>query len=346
MMPPPDARAAANRLVERCGIVAAARELNVAGLLYTFRCSIGCRHCGFRCSPAQPDVRMTTRQAVAALHALHDVGRVVHVAGGEAMVYWDDLKAALAAAAAEGVAPHFIETNCSFAADDDIARRRLGFLADHGVAGVLLSADPFHQAFVPPERFIRVRAVARETFGDRNVWCTDAPDERIEAFADVARDDGRLRAHVRAHPPVLVGAAYERLREYLDEFPLAEMPLDAGWFRRYRTRDCAVDLARETMWEIHVDCHDNILTNCGVIVGDARRTSPRRVLADGPETANFAAGILCREGPFGLAEFARREHGFRPPDRAHSKCSFCFQVRRFLRRFHPDIIGPAEIYGC
>jgi len=303
-----DKHAEANDLVAELGVAEAGGRLGVAAVLYTYQCTIACRHCCFGCGASPADNRMTTDQAVARLAALHELGRVIHIAGGECMMYWDDLREVLAAA--------------------------------HAV-----SADPFHQAFVPPDRFCRVRRLARELFGARNVWCTNEPDERIGEFAAIARDERRLREYVRAAPPMLVGTAHAELRAYLEPHPLGELPLDGGWRLRYRTRDCAIDFRKETIWEIHVDPYDNIQTNCGVILGDASRTSLAELMQRGPDKANFIVEILVRDGPFGLAEFAANQHGFVPPETAASKCDLCFTVRMFLRPFYPDILGPAEVYG-
>ena len=340
-----DAHERTNRRVAERGVVAAGGELGVAAVLYTYRCTIACRHCCFGCTGQRPDRRMETGQAVRHLAALHELGRVIHVAGGECMMYWDDLAELLTAAQGEGVAPHFIETNCSFAAGDGIVRERLGFLKARGVTGILLSADPYHQAFVEPERFLRTRRLAREMLGAMNVWCTDEPDERIVEFAEIARDERRLREFVRAAPPMLVGTAYETLRQHLDDHPLAELPLEAGWRTRYRARDCRIDFARETIWELHIDPYDNLQTNCGVILGKATEIPPKELMARGPENANPIASLLAREGPFGLLALAQREGGFTPPERAHSKCSLCYHVRKHLRPSYPDILGPAEVYG-
>ena len=73
-------RAEVDRLVRREGIVAAGNRCNVAGILYTYRCTIACRHCCFGSSAARPDVRMTTEQVVRHLRSLHELGRAVHVA--------------------------------------------------------------------------------------------------------------------------------------------------------------------------------------------------------------------------------------------------------------------------
>jgi len=334
-----------DRLIADVGIAAAGQRLGVAALLYTYRCTIACRHCCFGCAGERPPVHMSTEQAVFHLRQLHELGRVIHIAGGEAMMFWDDLLAALRAACAQGVQPHFIESNASFATDDEFVRERYAALRANGVMGILLSADPYHQAFVPPERFIRARRIARETFGTQNVWTTDAPDEAIGDFAAIARDEGRLRDHVRAHPPVLVGTAHRELRPFLDAVPLDRLPPGRAWRLPHHDPGCRVEFARESIWELHIDPYDNIQTNCGVILGNARETRLADLLAHGPERANFISQLLADQGPLALADFARREHGFATPDRAVTKCDLCYATRRFLRPHYPNILGPAEVYG-
>jgi len=333
-----------NRLVAEIGIPAAGNRLGVAAILYTYRCTITCGHCCFGCCGARPAARMTAEQVVTHLRSLHELRRVIHIAGGECMMYWEELGEALAAAKEAGVSPHFIETNGSFAGSDETVRRRLAELADLGVVGLLLSADPFHQAFVPPENVIRLRRIAREMLGPQNVWCTDEPDERIAKYARIARDERLLRDYVRANPPMLVGAAYRELRKYLDSYPLDEMPHDIGWHHKHTGRDCAVEFEWETMWELHVDPYDNIQTNCGVVLGNAGQTRLADLAARGPEKANEIVRILAAEGPFGLGEFARDRHGFAPPRTACSKCDLCYTTRSFLRPLYSDILGPAEVY--
>lgn len=337
-------REAVDRLIAEVGISVAGQRLGVAALLYTYRCTIACRHCCFGCAGDRPPVHMTTEQAVFHLRQLHELGRVIHVAGGEAMMFWDDLLAVLEAAFAEGVQPHFVESNASFATDDELVRERYMSLRSNGVVGILLSADPYHQAFVPPERFIRARRIAREVFGPQNVWTTNAPDEAIVDFAAIARDAVRLREHVRAHPPVLVGTAHRELRSLLDPVPLDKLPPGRAWRLPHNDPGCLVEFARETIWELHIDPYDNIQTNCGVILGNARETRLRDLLQLGPEKANFISRLLCERGPLGLADFARREHGFTVPKRAATKCDLCYTTRCFLCPFYPHILGPAEVY--
>jgi hypothetical protein len=290
---------------------------------------------------------MSVGRFVTNLRQLHELGRVVHVAGGEAMMYWPQLRDALAAAQAARVSPHFIETNGSFAVSEEATRTRLNELRALGVAGLLVSADPFHQTQVSPERFLRVRRLTREIFGPSNFWGSKASAGQIRGHARTGRDPARLREYIRDCPPVLVGTAFRQLARFYKEYPLGSLPLKGGWVWKmdYGARDCRVDWAPETMWEIHIDPHDNILTNCGIVLGRATETTVRTVLERGPENAREIGGILARQGPFGLARWAHERHGYSVPARARSKCGLCFAVRCFLRPFYPNVIGPAEIYG-
>lgn len=338
-------RAQVEGRIDTVGVVAASQECHVAAILFTYRCTIRCRHCLFGCGGDRPDVVMTPRHCADGLALLHDTGRVVHIAGGEAMMYWEELVESLRLAQAEGVAPHFLETNCSFARDEGVARQRLEGLAELGVRGLLASADAYHQEFVPAQRFVRVRRLAREIWGAENFYGPGAPDEEIHELEAIASDEERQRQHARSHPPNMVGTAQRQLAAHQDQFAPTDAALPArGWWGRAAADDCLDQFRAETLWEIHLDPYGNIQTNCGIILGQWPATTPARVLAAGPERANCFVEVAAREGALGLAKLARAEYGFEMPERVSQNCELCYLARRHLRAFHPDIFGPAEIY--
>jgi hypothetical protein len=333
-----EARKAVDELVADVGVEAAGVKLGVAALLYTYRCSIACGHCLFGCSPRQAPVHMSTPDAVRNLRALHELGRVVHIAGGEVMLFWDDLREVLEKSHSEGVEPQFIESNCSFAVDDRVVAERLGVLKTNGIAGIYLSSDAFHQSFVPPERFLRVRRQAYDLFGERNVWCSRETDDEITALAGICADEGRLREYARSQTLSMVGTANRELRRFFDPLPVGE-----GFGAGPDGPGCVTEFSPR-IWEVHIDPYGNIQTNCGVIIGDARNTAPAEVLARGPANANPIARLLADGGPYALAKMARDRHGFKVPATAVSKCDLCFTTRSFLRRHYPEVLGPAELY--
>jgi hypothetical protein len=336
-------RQAVDDRIRQVGLVQAGTELKVAAILFTYRCTISCRHCLFACRGARPDVVMDAERCVRYLAQLHELGRVVHIAGGEPVLYWEVLAEVLDRAVRAGVAPHFIETNCSFAGDDAVVRDRFTLFRQRGLFGVLLSADPYHQAHVRPENFLRARRIAREIFGAKNVWASDVSGEQVREYACIGRDEGRLAEYVRAGPPSLTGSAYAELAPFVQAVPINEMPPPPGSRTAPHQRHCAGEFDAERIWEVHIDPYDNIQTNC-VILGRADRTPVAEVMARGPAQANFIARTLSEAGPIGLAEFARREHGFRIPQTTQQKCALCFVTRCFLRKYYPRILGPGEIY--
>ncbi len=341
----PSPREIVDRRIREVGVPAAGHEFGVAAVLFTYRCTIACRHCCFGCSSKRPEVVMDAERCVRYLADLHETGRVVHIAGGECMAYWDELTKALEMAEARGVQPHFIETNASFAATDAIVRERFERMRALGLVGVLASADPYHQASVPPEHFIRVRAIGEEVFGRQGLWMNMAPLEEIRDYAAIARDEDRLADWVRRNRPMFVGSAYSQLGRFVEQHPIDRLPPQRGWRSDHTGPDCAVEFDRETIWELHIDPYDNIQTNCGVVLGKADRKTVGQLIEEGPGNANFISRMLAGDGPLQLARWAHDIHGFAPPERAPSKCGLCYVTRRFLRQFYPDILGPEEVYS-
>ena len=261
------------------------------------------------------------------------------------MLYWDTLSEAVSLAHREGYAPHFVETNCSFAVSDEIVQQRLVFLVTHGVKGVYASADPFHQEFIPAERFLRVRRFAKEIFGKNNFWGPDNSDVEIEGFRSIVDDEAQFRAYVRKRPLNIVGTAHRKLSQYLDKYSSHDRKLPArGWEGATVVGGCSPAFEADTMWELHIDPYHNIQTNCGILLGKVTEVNLSRLLAEGVCGSSYLMQTVCEKGPMGLAELAHREYGFVIPEQVAQTCELCYLTRRFLHKFHPNVFGPGEIY--
>ncbi len=325
-------------IIDTIGLFPAIQARKVAGVMFTYRCTISCRHCMFGCRSHAPDPEavMTPAQCLEALAMLHDTGRLVHIAGGEAMLYWDVLVESVLLAEKANLSPHFVETNCSFATNDEIAYERLSFLRDHGVGGIYTSSDPYHQQFVPAESYLRVQRIAIELFGQTRYFGPDSDPERVREYERIIRDDDLLGDYVRSVAPMMVGTGQRELSCFLPPRPATAEEWDHT--------GCRSEFSSDGLWEIHIDPYGNILMNCGVILGHISQTTPAEVLAAGPEHLNRFTEALSTGGPFALAKIAEAEYGFTPPTEISQPCELCFLTRLHLRQFHPDIFGPAEVY--
>lgn len=331
-------------VIARAGVATATRIKYPGALLFTYRCSISCAHCLFGCGANIPPRAMAVDDALTFLRQLHRLDRVVHIAGGEALLFWNVLAEVVKQAGKEGIAPHFIESNCSWATQDGLVQDRLLRLRAWGLRGMLFSADPYHMAYVPPENFLRARRIAREVFGPENVMCHSGPEEEIMDLAAIARDERRFAARVRSSPPKLIGNAALHLGQYFPDLPIESLPLKCGWGPNVtNTRGCPSEFDGRRMWEVHIDPYGNVQTNCGVVLGNAKQTPVFDLFRRDLTEDNPIASILAREGPFGLLEHAKK---MGCPDITHAKqkCHLCFLVRSALRPHYPAILGPEEVY--
>lgn len=332
-----------NQTIAEVGIARAIGSHHVASLLFTYRCTIACGHCLFACSPTLPDVCCELDEAVDWLGQLLSTNRVVHIAGGEAMIAWDRLLAVCRAASAAGVMPHFIESNASWATSDVLVRERLTLLRDLGLRGMLYSADPYHQAFVPPERRLRAYTIAVEVFGAQNVIAADLTLPQLEELREIGRDEQRLADYTRSHPPNLVGRAGDSLAAYFPDRPLDELAGDRLWHGEHSQRHCQIEFDPRRMWEIHIDPYGNLQTCCGIVLGNLRRRSLADLMGNGFDDSAVLRAVRD-DGPFAMLALAE-SHGYQRRPGYKQKCHLCWEVRRHLRTYYPEQLGPDEVYG-
>ena len=279
---------------------------------------------------------MSRDDAVEYLREFWKLDRVIHIAGGEPFIFYERLLEIVQEANRLGVPPHFVETNASWCISDELTEKRYRELKNADLLGVYISADIYHQEFVPPDRVRRSIRIAREIFGAENVAAA-AADSDFEALAAISKDEERLKERVSAGPPILVGRAASRLAHYLDEHPIQTLDLQSPWGTYKPSWDFN--------WEIHVDPYGNIQTNCGVVLFNAKKLPLARYFLSGKfKEDNPIAKVLCEEGTLGLLKLAE-EYGYQRKNGYYQKCYLCFELRSFLRPHFPEFLAPGEIYS-
>ena len=138
--------------------------MSVLKVHLTYCCTAQCDHCRFRCSrrsgPAiDYDLMM---ECVDALKRLNHLELVV-LMGGEPGLFPELTHRLTAAITTMGVAVR-VETNASWATDDEAARRFLEPLYAQA-ASVMFSLDAWHEPFVPPERVTRAARISEALGG-------------------------------------------------------------------------------------------------------------------------------------------------------------------------------------
>lgn len=265
----------------------------------------------------------------------------VHLTGGEPFRSWERLIEVCRAAKASGLGPlESVETNAFWASDAGVVRDRLAALDEAGMGKLVISADPYHQQFVPIERPRLLARVGQEVLGGHRVqvrwrdWLeggTDtaslAPGERAELLGRYAAT-GRERIAGRAAAELSAGLQQRTPAQ------LADMP-------------CSETLLRAK--HVHVAPDGSVMpgTCGGLLLGrcDHERIDDmwRRLEQDWAGRA--FVGALARGGPVALLESATAA-GFVPAPTYAAKCHLCWSIRSFLhgRGLGLGELGPAWVY--
>ena len=317
--------------------------ITAAGLLVTDWCPARCRHCYVRAGPEGREW-MTVDAAAAHLAALARMGvppAGIHVGGGEPFGDFERLLAVVRSARQAGLAGvGYVETSGFWAESADLVRRRLAALAEAGMMQISISADPYHQEFVPPERVQLLYDVAREVLGPSGVrvrrwkWLRQAKDvsampedERLALFADF----------LRRYSERLSGRAAERLAPLLPRVPGERLPGDG----------CRAPLLESR--HVHIDPRGwvNPGTCAGIVLGRATADAPLDALLARwrPEQSPLIA-VLAEGGPKRLLAEALRRGFVVDPEGYAGKCHLCWALRSHLVRGGTggDEFGPRPLY--
>ncbi len=329
------------------------KHWSFAGLLLTYGCNARCANC-YLCSAPQAGGDMNVDDAVAFWEGLVRAsphGCRIHIGGGEPFGRWEALIELARRARAARMGPlEAVETNAFWASDTRIVRDRLAALDDAGMGRLTISADPYHQQFVPIER-VRVAArVGSEVLGPQRVrvrwwdWVAEGfdtgpldPTRRRQVFAAWARK-GRDR---------LTGRAAEELASFFALKPA----------RAFADNPCADRLLRSR--HVHVDGSGRVCggTCAGIVL--ARLTDAASVVAawrrlaeafgrpgSRPEQDLEVAAILSARGPTGLLDRATVLGYDARPGGYADKCHLCWDVRRWLfeKGHFAGQLGPAGVY--
>ena len=279
-----------------------------------------------------------------ARHSPH--GCRIHLTGGEVFGDWDRLIEIARCAQDEGLGLlESVETNAFWATDEAVIRRRATALREAGMEVLCVSADPFHQQFVPIERVRLIVKTAEDLLGPERIRV------RWREWLDEGFDTDSLDSSVRSKTfSEWIALGKDRLNGRAAELLAPHLPLrpvDAF------TRDnCRHPLLLSK--HVHIGPAGLVVPGvcAGIVLG--RVTPPYEESIqeiwrqlDANHANRPVVGTLAEGGPAGLAAAAAQDEGFIPAEGYASKCHLCWAVRRFLvdRGKARDELGPPRLYG-
>jgi methylenetetrahydrofolate dehydrogenase (NADP+) / methenyltetrahydrofolate cyclohydrolase len=319
-----------------------------AGLLLTYWCNARCAFCYLFGGPDRGG-EMSAARAVELWRGLDRLAAAggktmrIHLAGGEPFGDWPRLLAVLQAARQAGLTPpDNVETNAFWAADDELTRSRLKQLDALGLRMLVVSADVYHQEFVPLERVRRCVETARTVLGPGRVrvrWWDFYNEPRDLVRAGAAEKRAAFEVALQRHQDRLTGRAALRLPEFLPLHPATH----------YFGDDCKQAVLGSR--HVHIDGYGNIFPGVcsGIILGNAATRAVEQVWQDVASgwRSNPVVEALVSGGSYELLQRAKAFGFEESPEGYANKCHLCASVRQYLFERHawPAVVGPAECYA-
>jgi hypothetical protein len=303
------------------------------GIILTYRCHSACKHCLYNCGPRwelEPMSDVGLREALDTV-TLWPRPPQVHFTGGEPFLHFDLLLDGVRWAVERGIV-NYVETSASWCIDDEEVRQRFVALQEAGLEAVLISCSPFHAEKIPPARTMRAVQASLEVFGSRGTIVYQPEYLKIIQFFDIDRptplshyeetfggeDAGRILW--QGYGIISGGRAGYMLGHLVPRYPAES----------FAETNCMRDILYAH--HSHFDLYGNYISGfCGGLKIGSWRELPQ-VLDD------FRAGrypalieILIERGPYGLAQMAQEDYGYRPDPAGYTgKCHLCVDVRRHM----------------
>ncbi len=300
------------------------------GIILTYRCHSGCKHCLYNCGPGWDLEAMPVETLQRALETVAGWTRPpqVHLTGGEPFIFFDLLLEGTRIAADLGITV-YAETSAAWCVDEKSARDRFAALRAAGLAAILISCSPFHAEKIPVVRTLRAARAALEVFGTGGVivyrpefleiveqFGLDRPTP-LSRYEELLGDEGAGQVLWGGYGLIAGGRAGYKLGHLV---PSQEAEIFAD-------ESCAGEIL--FAHHSHMDLAGNYIPGfCGgLTVADWRIEDPLcRPYPVLPE-------LLVEKGPYGLYELATRRYDYRPlPGGYAGKCHLCVDVRWHLVR--------------
>lgn len=323
------------------------KHLASGGVITNYHCVSRCGHCLYNSGPHRRKAYLASGKAKPIFRRILDLGcRSVHIGGGEPMLEPELLADVLDVARTVGMGIDYVETNSAWFVDPGQADAVLNRLRPVGLATLLVSISPFHNASIPYARVTGVIDACRRTGIQVFPW--------VNAFVrDLSRLDQR-RPHAMNEFEAAYGGDYLRRipdrywvhlgGRALDTFRPVYKSHPAAHILKHSPLSCARALADTS--HFHIDLHGNYIpglcTGLAIHMEDLGRPLPagKYPLLD----------RLAATGINGLHDLASQAYGFTPQrDGFLNHCDLCTDIRAYLSRLegsHFPELAPEGFYAA
>jgi len=298
------------------------------GLILTYKCNAVCRHCYFNAGSTRTE-EISRNEVLNYLDQAADLStlRMISFTGGEPFLQPDLLREAVSYAADRGFKTEVV-TNCFWAHSKQTAETQLSSLTRAGLDMINLSADDFHQEFIPFSYAKNGYEAARSLGLKITILCTIAHSSRLTA-EKIVNLLGDRKIQIMGENTPLPTKGYAMIVEtpFIPVGRGSQIPHEEWAFSRYTAGPCS-----HVLRDIAIDPSGRVLPCCSaagtieaLTLGDAKREHLSRIVERGHERETL--NVLAVRGP---QELLRR--GEEVVKDYVNKCHLCYEVLSDLER--------------
>jgi MoaA/NifB/PqqE/SkfB family radical SAM enzyme len=310
--------------------------LAISGITWilSYRCNLNCRHCFFDVDG--PLRALDSEMAHKALVSLNHSEPLSwqHVSGGEPLLFEKELHSLLEVIQASGSKTIGIATNGFWGDSLQRAKQTVAQLKQRGVNGVCLSADKYHQQYIPLEHIqtaaeqVFAQGLGKHSFVVRCYLEEENPATERESFA-IPLAPIPVRTIGKGSSLALEAALGHE--EGLPNSPCRNLCCCLGETSPFEP---------QMVW---IDPYGNVMICYGLIIGNLNAESLVDILENYSVRQSALLETLATQGPIGLYQLAVKT-GWQPVGPFADECDLCWQARYALRGDFPEALGPDECY--
>lgn len=310
-------------------------------LILTYHCTNQCKHCCYGAAPYR-DTLMKVEEVRTYLKELSKIQlpEWICIFGGETLLFPKLLFNVVKEVKKFNVPRVSVITNGFWGKDEQLAKKYVRGLKNAGLDTLVVSVDAFPQEFISLEavknvlraamdggiKDIEVDAKVLGTLEEQNIW-----NEQTEALLKEIQKEFNVKIDVESVH--LYGRAAYELAPHL---PNKVIPEDKCVSIRYYGT-----LKEPTGLEIEPNGWVWIWT--GIAIGNAKKDALSQIVQEYDYNENPIIRTVVNDGPVGLLKLAI-EKGYQPLEGYADKCHLCFETRKFLRPYCPDILVVDNCY--
>lgn len=311
------------------------------GLILSYQCNLSCLHCLYNCRGNWKGwIEIEKLGKYIDILKRIKTFTSLHLTGGEPFINFPLLIEAIKICKKKEMV-FFVETNCYWAKNEEIAEEKLRKLKENGLKSIMLSYSIFYLDKIPVENFEIAMKKSIEIFGQENVSFYTYSGYKMIKDAGIS---GKI-SFKDALKIINEKDFLKFLGNYLVPKGRCLYTLEKFFYKfspeKFKGVNCIFDFLNP--YHIHLDLYGNYLTSfcAGITLGKFEEIINNRMNIEKDEILKFLFKDIYQ-----LLIWAEEKYGYKRKDGYINKCHLCIDIRKFLveKGYKSDCLQPEEFY--